>query len=297
MNALPLIPRAAGLAPLIEALERDGAAIVPDALPADTLARLDAELDPWFDASSPGEGPFFGRRTRRFSGLFAKAASTIDLALDPLALAMAEHVLGIGIACDCIQLNLTQAIGIAPGEPAQLPHRDDSFFPAAHDREWMINVLWALDPFEEANGATLIAAGSHKWPRDHRADRQTLVPACAPAGAAIIWLGSVIHGGGANRSDMMRRGVVMSYSAGWLAPAEKLLLSIPPEVARTLPERLQRLIGYQIHRPNLGWVEGRDPLEWLDGAVGPLASARDNLTPAQEARIAEIASHAPIDAR
>jgi hypothetical protein len=73
----------------------------------------------------------------------------------------------------------------------------------------------------------------------------------------------------------------MSYSLAWLAPAEKFLLSIPPEVARELPRKLQRLIGYQVHRPNLGWVEGRDPIEWLDGSIHDLAAARDNLTPTQ----------------
>lgn len=80
----------------------------------------------------------------------------------------------------------------------------------------------------------------------------------------------------------------MSYSVGWLAPAEKLLLSIPPDIARALPERLQQLIGYQIHRPNLGWVEGRDPIEWLRGETGDMAAARDNLTPQQTNRLAEM---------
>jgi hypothetical protein len=63
------------------------------------------------------------------------------------------------------------------------------------------------------------------------------------------------------------------------------LLSTPPEVARGLPERVQRLIGYQLHRPNLGWIEERDPIEWLHGRTGELAPADDNLTPAQEALV------------
>jgi hypothetical protein len=69
----------------------------------------------------------------------------------------------------------------------------------------------------------------------------------------------------------------MSYKLGWLTGGERLLLSTPPEVARTLPERLQRLLGYQIHRPNLGWVEGQDPIRWLHGQIGQLAPVEDNL--------------------
>ncbi|MDX2233292.1 MAG: phytanoyl-CoA dioxygenase family protein [Hyphomonadaceae bacterium] len=267
-------------------MDAHGAVILEDGMAAAALAAQRAALAPWFDAAPPGEGPFFGRRTRRFSALFHKAPETAALAIDTLVLPVAERLLGAGAGgCDCIQLHLTQAIGIGPGEPAQVLHRDDDFFPCAHERALMVNALWTLDPFTDRNGATRIAPGSHRWPRRRPAEPAELAIAEAPAGAVVLWLGSTLHGGGANETDAFRRGVVMSYSVGWLAPAEKLLLSIPPETARALPDRLQRLIGYQIHRPNLGWVEGRDPADWLHGRVGALAPAADNLTPAQAQRV------------
>lgn len=288
------LSRADGGAAVSETLARDGAVIVDDALDARALVRLDAALAPWFDRAPCGDGVFFGRRTQRFSALFCKAPETAALALDPLALDTAERLLGAGTRhCDRIQLNLTQAIGIGPGEPAQAIHRDDDFFPFARDREVMVNVMWALDAFTAANGATRIAPGSQRWDRRRAALPGELCDAEAAPGAAIIWSGATLHGGGANHTDRVRRGVVMSYSVGWLAPAEKFLLSIPHETARRLPERLQRLIGYQIHRPNLGWVEGRDPLDWLRGEVGALAPAGDNLTPRQAAAVAALA-HAPV---
>ena len=207
-----------------------------------------------------------------------------------LVLPVAEILLGAGTrACDRIQLNLTQAIGIGPDEPAQAIHRDDDFFPFAHaGAELMINALWTLDAFTAANGATQIAPGSHRWDRRRTSNADEIAAAEAPAGAVILWLGATLHGGGANTTAEARRGVVMSYSVGWLAPAEKLLLSIPPDSARALPERLQQLIGYQIHRPNLGWVEGRDPIEWLRGEVGAVAAAGDNLTPRQAERLRAV---------
>jgi hypothetical protein len=284
--SLPCLRRRDGVAALESALRETGAAILLDGLAPNALHALDEALAPWFGKAPCGEGAFFGRRTRRFSALFEKAPQSIDLALDPFVLPVAEAILGAGTrSCDCIQLNLTQAIGIGPDEPAQIPHRDDDFFPFPHENELMLNVLWTLDPFTAANGATRIAPGSHRWPRKRPADEAEFVAAEAPAGAVILWLGSALHGGGANGSDALRRGVVMSYSVGWLAPAEKFLLSIPPSTARRLPERLQRLIGYQVHRPNLGWVEGRDPIEWLRGEVGALAAAGDNLTPRQQAAV------------
>lgn len=82
--------------------------------------------------------------------------------------------------------------------------------------------------------------------------------------------------------------MVISYRLGWLASAEKLLLSVPPERARALPVEVQRLLGYQLHRPNLGWIEGQDPLLWLHGNVGDLAPAADNLDQASAVRLAAV---------
>jgi ectoine hydroxylase-related dioxygenase (phytanoyl-CoA dioxygenase family) len=58
---------------------------------------------------------------------------------------------------------------------------------------------------------------------------------------------------------------VHSYSLGWLRQAEPQYLAVPLEVARTLPERLQRLLGYFVHEPNLGSLEGQDPIRLLTG--------------------------------
>jgi hypothetical protein len=293
--AAPVVPRVGPAAPpdaALGLLREHGALIIESALGPAELDRLDRELAPWFAAAPCGSGPFFGRGTRRFSGLFAKAPSTADLATHDLALGLMEQVLKgpdpAAPVCDAIELNLTQAIGIEPGEPAQMFHRDEVLWPFEHSFEVMANVMWALDDFTVENGATRLVPGSHRWDRDRWPEPQEVVAATAPRGSAILWLGGLMHGGGANRSGRMRRGLVISYRLGWLAGMERVLLSTPPEVARRLPERLQRLLGYQLHRPNLGWIEGRDPRLWLTGEVGDLAAADDNLTPEQTRRLASV---------
>jgi ectoine hydroxylase-related dioxygenase (phytanoyl-CoA dioxygenase family) len=45
------------------------------------------------------------------------------------------------------------------------------------------------------------------------------------------------------------------------------VLSVPPEMARTLPPRLQELLGYNIYPPFIGYVDGRHPRKLL-GAIG-----------------------------
>ncbi|MBL8549232.1 MAG: phytanoyl-CoA dioxygenase family protein [Hyphomonadaceae bacterium] len=287
--ALPRVRRKHPSADAVALLREYGALIIEDAADACPLQTAIDELSPWFDRAFVGEGPFFGRRTKRFSGVFAKAASTASLAAEPYVLSIVEQALiadDIGEPrCEAIQLNLTQAIGICPGQRAQVLHRDEVMFPFPHDYEVMVNVMWALDRWTEDNGATRIVPRSRDWPRTRLAQAHEICTATAPRGAAIIWLGSIIHGGGENRTESVRHGLAFSYTHGWLGQSERLLLSTPPAVARTLPERVQRLIGYQVHRPNLGWVEERDPIDWLHGRIGDLAAAEDNLTPAQEALV------------
>jgi hypothetical protein len=275
----------------LQLLRQDGVLVIEGALDKTMLAQMRSDVFPWFEKAFPGEGPLFGQATRRFSGLFAKAPSTSALAVHPVVLSLMEAVLrGDGLTqpiCDVIELNLTQAIGIGAGEPAQFLHRDEDLWPFKHDYEIMADVMWTLDDFTVENGATRFIPGSHRWPRDRQPLPGEAVSAIAPAGSAIIWLGSLLHGGGANRSNDIRRGMVISYRVAWIAPIEKLLLSVPPDVARQLPERLQRLLGYQLHRPNLGWVEGQDPINWLRGEFTNLAPCRDNLAPEHEVLLAQ----------
>lgn len=287
---LPRLQATASSAQVHAGLSGCGAVIMEGVLSTSELTALNHELGSVFRATTTGEGDFCGRRTKRFSSLLARSPATWRLALHEPSLDAIERIL-MGPAdephCDCIQLNLTQAIEIEPGETAQILHRDETMYPGAHPYELMVNVMWTLDDFTEQNGATRLTPGSHLWPKDRIATEGEAVSAVTPAGSAIIWLGSTIHGGGANRSGASRRGVVISYNLGWLAQAERLLLTTPPEVVRRLPERLQRLVGYQVHRPNLGWIESRDPLEWLGHGIDTTLPAQDHFTPPMQERVRE----------
>ena len=60
-----------------------------------------------------------------------------------------------------------------------------------------------------------------------------------------------------------RVGVVLHYAAAWVRPVENHVLAVPPDVVRTLPERLQELLGYNIYPPFIGYVDGRHPRRLL----------------------------------
>lgn len=76
--------------------------------------------------------------------------------------------------------------------------------------------------------------------------------------------GNLWHGGGANRTDRPRLGVILEYVVSWLRPPENHCLAVPRRIARALPARLQQLLGYDIFPPVVGYVDGTHPRKVLD---------------------------------
>ena len=59
-------------------------------------------------------------------------------------------------------------------------------------------------------------------------------------------------------------GALLGYLVGWLRQEENQYLSAPPEIAKTFPDRLQRLIGYDLHGVHLGWIDAGNPHRLLE---------------------------------
>lgn len=267
------------------ALAANGWCIVRSALPVATIAALDAALEPIFSETPFCQGGFYGETTKRFGRLLARAPETAALVQHDLIQAVAEAVLGPW--CDTIQLNVAQAIAVHPGARAQFPHRDHDMWPSVKgEAEYLVNVIWPLVPFRDDNGATRLWPRSHgPWALEESTPSPGLAAEMAP-GDVLLFLGSTLHGAGANRSVEVRRAVVIGYSLGWLKPYENPWLAYPPAVARQFTPELGGLVGYRQHRPNLGNYEGQCPsVLFSDGADRPLA-AIDALRPDQAALLA-----------
>ncbi len=253
----------AGPAAVIAAVARDGGAVLDTALAPGEVRALQRDATQLLAPTPCSDGIFHGYKTKRVGAMVAKSPVCQTMALHPTVLATMDHFLLPH--CADYQINLTQLISIDPGERQQVVHLDDTMFPFVHaGHQALLNVMWAVDDFSAANGATHIAPGSHLWPRDRLPSDHEVIQTEMAAGSCMIYLGSARHGGGANRTGRPRRGVVISYCLGWLRQSENQYLAIPPATVRTFPERLQRLIGYFVHAPNLGTVEGQDPLAWLE---------------------------------
>jgi ectoine hydroxylase-related dioxygenase (phytanoyl-CoA dioxygenase family) len=239
-------------------LDRDGYAIVTGLLDPAEVAATRAELRRLLDGVSHGRNPFEGYHTRRLYSPFAKTRVLDRPATHPLVLGVLDKVLG------AYQLSAPTGIEIDPGERAQGLHHDDGVYPLPrpHD-EVVVTCMWPFDDFTEANGATRLVPGSHRWV-DRRPDEDTeVVLAEMPAGSVMFYVGTLWHGGGANATDRPRLGVVIEYAASWLRPQENHYLAVPPETVDALPERLQELLGYNVYPPFLGYVDGRHPRRTL----------------------------------
>lgn len=242
---------------VVGALGRDGYVILEGALTPTHVADVRRDLQPLLDATPFGANSFVGRRTRRVFGLPAKVRSLDAVLTHPTVLGAFDAVLGDYL------LSSTVAVEIHPGETAQTLHTDASAWPVPHEVGQIVaNAIWALDDFTEENGATRLAPGSHLLDAPPAADAP-LVVATMPAGSVLLYVGTLWHGGGENRSDRTRLGVIAGYAAAWLRPQESFTLTCPPALARHLPERLQRLLGYALYPPFVGHVDGHDPGELL----------------------------------
>ena len=264
-----------------------GWCVIPSLLPRELIAALDADLAGDFENTPFCEGGFYGARTKRFGRLLARSPLAQRIVEHPLVLGITHKVLGPW--CDCIQLNLTQALALHPGAPPQLPHRDqDMWRGAIGETEYLVNVMWPFTSYRRDNGATLI------WPRSH--GKKALDPEPSESafaaeldpGSALIFLGSTLHGAGGNSSCDVRRGAIVSYCLGWLKPYENQWLAYPPEVARTFHAELAALVGYRQHRPNLGNYEGQCPSLLLENDNPGRLAAIDALRPDQEELVAEF---------
>jgi hypothetical protein len=254
---------------IIETLNKDGCVVLDQVLSAEEIGQLQSELKQQFDAIPDCQGDFYGYATKRLGTLFTRSQLFQKMAILPNILETMDHFLLQG--CSQYQINLTQAISIGPKEIKQIMHQDDPMFPFLHPgQEAMINCMWAVDDFTEENGATVLVPGSHLWPRMQALNLNyedlpphMLTQGVMKKGSVLIYLGSLFHCGGANRTQNRRIGAVISYSLGWLRQAENHYLAYTAEELRRMPERLQRLLGYFVHEPNLGSVNGIDPYNFI----------------------------------
>jgi ectoine hydroxylase-related dioxygenase (phytanoyl-CoA dioxygenase family) len=273
---------------ITSALLDEGAVIVEELLDGMTLDRFNAELEPLLEMAEPDLGShindavtsFLGKQMRHVTGLAGKSGIfATEILGHPIYEAACQAALRPHSAT--YQLNVAHVLDRGPGLEQQPVHRDEWAWlemPNPHPQVQLASVL-ALVDFTADNGATRVVPGSHRWHAGLPTDadlrwpaQDEIVAAEMKAGSAVIYLGSTFHAGGTNvTSDEWRRGMHVSYCAGWLRTEENQYLATPIETVRQLPPRCQELLGYGIHTHELGSYLGAVELQ---DPVGLIAAGR-----------------------
>jgi ectoine hydroxylase-related dioxygenase (phytanoyl-CoA dioxygenase family) len=263
-----------------EEFDRRGFLIFERVLTAKKVAAVRDALAPHLGRDLKGRNDFEGLNTNRVYALLAKSPVFAELVIHPLVLGFVEAELGPS----CL-LSALLAINLHPGETVQPWHTDDGSVRLPRPRPALgVSTFWAIDDTTETNGSTEVIPGSHLWD-DHRIEgaaapadfnarsaldqdhdpgyRSDAVKLAMPSGSLAITKGTLWHRGGSNRSDRPRLIITPQYCAGWVRQLENMCLAVPPDVAENLPERARELIGYSIHPPFMGYVDGVHPKRLL----------------------------------
>jgi ectoine hydroxylase-related dioxygenase (phytanoyl-CoA dioxygenase family) len=249
-------------------IDDDGFTIIEDAVEPDlvialrdTIRRLQAEL-----GTEPLGTAAEGHSTLRMYNLLAKDPVFQAMPVHASVLPIVERMLDSG----CLLSGMT-AIDIGPGEDAQPMHGDDIVMArhlARPHAPMMVTSMWALTDFTAANGGTAYIPGSHRLPviRRSELDHHEVRALEMPAGAVMIFHGSLWHGGGANTTtDEWRLGVNVQYCPGFVRQQQNHYLAIPADVAATFSDRLLELLGYRLYKGAMGHIDGRSPGEVVFG--------------------------------
>lgn len=254
---------------IIQILRQEGCVVIDNLISEKDIDIIQSDLNFHFSSTPDCQGDFYGHATKRLGTLFTKSKIFQEMAVIPSILDVMDHFLLP--TCTDYQINLTQAISIGSNESKQIMHQDDPMFPFLHPgTEVMINCMWAIDDFTEENGATVLVPGSHLWPRSHALNLEIenlpphmIAKGIMKKGSVLIYLGSLFHSGGANKTKNRRCGAVISYNLGWLRQAENSYLAYSKEELKEMPIKLQKLLGYFVHMPNLGSINGIDPYDYV----------------------------------
>lgn len=244
----------------VQAINDQGYTILESLLSAEEITRIKSALEPFLQGQHMGRNNFEGEHSERVYALLAKHPEFANIVEHPEILSITDQMLEPDYL-----LSANLAINVHPGETPQPFHRDnDGGAYGAAGIHHGISVIWNFDDFTEDNGATEIIPGSHRFVHEVP-DEANALTVTMPAGSALVFSGSLIHRGGANKSDKVRLAITPQYCQPWLRQLENMVLSVPPEKAALLSPRVQALLGYSVRSPGfMGYVDGMHPKRLID---------------------------------
>jgi hypothetical protein len=238
-------------------LAEHGYAVLSGVLDPDTTAALRNRIEAVSAREDADGSAWFSHGNQRIFMLLNRGDEFVRLAEHPDGLAVAEQVLGPHLLLSSITANIA-----CPGNEAQQLHADQQYVHEPWPHPLTVQLVWMLDDFTEANGATRVVPGSHLWGRAPSGPEPETVQMVGDAGSLGLLDGRVWHATSPNTTAAeRRRGVFAYYCAPYLRQQENVFRSLDPVVRRGLSPRMRALLGYDIWY-GLGTVDGI-PRQWL----------------------------------
>ncbi len=275
--ALIHLPNTAPASEAIACIRENGYVIIDELASPQIMDGIQAELNPYIEATPFGKTETTGTRTRRTGSIVARSPTARSLIMNELVLQVCDAFLRSRTG---YHLSLTEVITLSPGAQAQFIHRDDvgyGAYPFDPDYEVQISTLWAMSEYTEEMGATRVVPCSHRLGCNVKFDISDTVAAEMTRGSVIIYSGKLYHGGGENRSNRLRQALNIDYGAFWTRQEENQYLSCPAEIARTLPVDLLKMMGYQAVDAWGRVGDWGDPLSCLFGRQEQIHESTDLL--------------------
>ena len=258
----------------------EGFIVFENLISSDEVEEYLNALDPYLKKNIKGRNNFEGLKTNRIYGLLDKSEIFGKMVTNSVVMQFVRDELG-----ESALLSALLAINLMPGETVQPWHTDDGYVHVEMPHpSFGISAFWALTDTNKENGATELLPGSHKWDKSKLAKYIKLDDyqsegflghnlSEAPenekkiielsAGSLLLTKGTLIHRGGANNSDAPRLVVTPQYCFGWMRQIENMVASVSKESANKLSNEVLELIGYSIHPPFIGYVDGIHPKKLL----------------------------------
>ncbi|KAJ5301785.1 hypothetical protein N7508_006648 [Penicillium antarcticum] len=273
---------------IIKALIEDGCCVIKNFTDVETVTRVNAEVQPYLDQDKPWKGNLFPEETRRCANLAGRSKTAretwlVDRLIRTLAAKFIDkttsNFYGATKHTDTSEAvcSIAMTFDIGPGAKAQRLHRDDKNYHVDHEDQGATGYRVGSDVMMAfmvpgvqttvENGATLAIPGSHLWGSDR-------APLMHEAGAAQmdvtdcwVMLGGLYHAGGANMTETEWRKVHgMFFTRGFYRQEENSYLANSAEEVLSWSPAAQKVMGFELPSPNIGFVGFQPPLDYLRGA-------------------------------
>jgi len=259
----------------VEIIKEDGGVILTDFTTPELVEKVNRETTPFLVSNVDTRNEYAPPQTKRCSRLWGRSETVRENgAQQPEFIEIMNYFIETripkshGLKGDLSTnpiLSYSGTFNIGPGAAAQVLHRDDIVWQQVHENQETtgyqggsdIGISLTVPGINTTieNGATIFYLGSHLWENSRDPDPSTAVYAEMEVGEALLFLGSCLHGGGANQSQDMRPVHGLFFCRSYIRPEENLHVWFTEEEVRKWSPQAQRQAGYLMDSPFLGYVD------------------------------------------